>query len=68
MNEDIKKLRAKVKHYEESLKLCLGPESPLSPIMKGVVRGFFTPPKTDWHEGPKCDALYEDQECANVDA
>jgi hypothetical protein len=39
--DKIRKLEERVRRFEESLALCLGPRSPLPPLAKDVVRGFF---------------------------
>ena len=38
---EISALEERVRRFEESLALCLGAESPLPPLAKDVVRGFF---------------------------
>jgi hypothetical protein len=38
---EISALEERVRSFEESLALCLGAESPLPPLAKEVVRGFF---------------------------
>ena len=39
--DKIRRLEERVRCFEESLALCLGPRSPLPPLAKDVVRGFF---------------------------
>ena len=40
------------RRWSECYALCVGPESPLPPMAKDVVRGFFMPCTTDWIPQP----------------
>jgi|APSaa5957512535_1039671.scaffolds.fasta_scaffold06757_3 hypothetical protein len=39
--DEIRRLEERVRCFEESLEICLGPQSPLPPFAKDVVRGLM---------------------------
>jgi len=44
---EISALKERVQWFEDSLALCMGAESPLPPLAKDVVRGFFISTKKE---------------------